>query len=478
MPSAFFSDLFQSLRWVARWGLLTLPVGLATGSACALFLWSLDRVTELRFRNPSLLYALPLAGIAIGWVYARWGASAERGNNLIMDEIHEPGGGVPLRMAPLVLFGTLATHLFGGSAGREGTAVQMGGSLAQGFARLVPGLSAEEVRILLMTGIAAGFSGVFGTPIAGTVFALEVLSIGRISHAALVPCLIASLVSDRTCLAWGIGHTHYPIHSLTDPAAGAPHPLGGSVLAAAALVGALSGLASALFSELTHGLHAAFRKLSGSPLVRPLVGGLIVIGLTFLVGNRDSLGLGVSSPDPAAVTIVRCFEAGGAHLWSWFWKLVFTAVTLGTGFKGGEVTPLFFIGAALGNVVATALGLPVDVLAALGFAAVFAGATNTPLACTLMGIELFGSGLALPLAVACCLAYVASGHTGIYLSQRITAPKVPGPIGDIPRSLKSERERRRERGQTRNEVGRAQTGPEHAAEERKSPPPPEEAKGS
>ena len=477
MPSAFFSDLFLSLRWVVRWGLLTLPVGLATGSACALFLWSLDRVTDLRFRNPSLLYALPLAGVAIGWVYSRWGESAERGNNLIMDEIHEPGGGVPLRMAPLVLFGTLATHLFGGSAGREGTAVQMGGSLAQGFARLVPGLSAEEVRILLMTGIAAGFSGVFGTPIAGTVFALEVLSIGRISHAALVPCLIASLVSDRTCLAWGIGHTHYPINSMADPASAAAHPLGGSILAAAALIGALSGLASALFSELTHGLHEAFRRLSGSPLVRPFLGGLIVIGLTFLVENRDSLGLGVSSPDPAAVTIVRCFEPGGAHLWSWLWKLLFTAVTLASGFKGGEVTPLFFIGASLGNVIATALGLPVDMLAALGFAAVFAGATNTPLACTLMGIELFGSGLAVPLAVACCLAYVASGHTGIYLSQRITAPKVPGPAGDIPPSLKAERERRRERGRRAVELSRDGAA-DPAEQERKSPPPPEEAKGS
>lgn len=407
---------FQVLA-AAKWLAVLLPMAVAIGSASAFFLWSLDALTRVRFSNPWLLWLLPLGGFAVGWLYHHYGKSAAAGNNLLIDEIHQPGAGVPRRMAPLVLIGTLVTHLFGGSAGREGTAVQMGGSIAGAFARILK-LDAGSVRLLLMAGVAAGFGSVFGTPIAGAVFALEVLVIGRMQYDALIPCFIASLVADWTCGAWGIGHTHYHVNV----AAAGPHPdlwlLGKVVLAAIAF-----GLAGALFSWCSHKLADVFKRFIPRPEFRPVAGGLLVIGLFFLAGTPDYLGLGVIGNRPDAITLPAMFTSMEIPASAWIWKLVFTVVTLGAGFKGGEVTPLFFIGAALGNALAVALGAPIDLFAALGFVAIFAGATNTPLASTLLGMELFGAGNGLYLATACIIAYRFSGHTGIYAAQRLAVPK-------------------------------------------------------
>jgi len=412
-----------NLRQLLIWTLLVVPVGLLSGSASAFFLWSLDRVTEIHWANPWLLFLLPLAGVVVGWTYHRIGKSAEGGNNLILDQIHEPGGGVPTRMAPLILVSTLVTHLFGGSAGREGTAVQMGGSLASAYGRLCR-FGEQNMRVLLMAGIAAGFGSVFGTPLTGAIFAMEVLVIGRVHYDALIPVLVASVVGDLTCSAWGIHHSVYHIgiadvagaHASFDPVL-----MGKVVIAAVAF-----GLASQLFAELTHGLQQAFKRVAPAAPWRAALGGLLIIGLVYAVGTRDFLGLGVRPHDPSAVTILSAFTEGGAHPWSWWWKLLFTAVTLSAGFKGGEVTPLFFIGAALGNTLAGLFGAPVDLFAGLGFIAVFAGATNTPLACTMMGIELFGAHYTVYFAVACFVAYYVSGHSGIYPAQRLGRSKRTG----------------------------------------------------
>jgi H+/Cl- antiporter ClcA len=396
-----------------------IPLAAIVGTEIAFFLLLLDGATKFRWLHPWLLFLLPLAGIVIHFLYRFSGKNAEAGNNLIMDEIHRPGGGVPARMAPLVFITTIITHLFGGSAGREGTAVQIGGSMANLFATWYK-LSKDDLRILLTTGIAAGFGAVFGTPITGAIFALEVLAIGRIKYDALIPCFIASILADVVCGAWGVHHTQYRIlfsHAQIQTLSFLHFDF--LLLVQVILGGIAFGLAGYLFSEMSHRIKDFSVKYIKTSWLIPVIGGIVVIALTFLSGTQDYLGLGVVSANPNGISIVNAFKPGGVDDWSWLWKLVFTAITLGTGFKGGEVTPLFFVGAALGNTLAFVFHAPVDLFAGIGFIAVFAGATNTPLACTFMGIELFGGENVLYYAVACFTAYYFSGHSGIYTAQRI-----------------------------------------------------------
>lgn len=417
-------EQFRIASHLIRWTLLVLPVAVAVGAMVALFLWLLEWATHTRWENMWLIFLLPLAGILIYALYRFWGKNAEAGNNLIMDEIHKPGGGIPFRMGPLVLLTTVITHLFGGSAGREGTAVQMGGSMAAFLAKKL-GLKYEDKRILLMSGMAAGFGAVFGTPVTGAIFALEVLAIGRIKYDALIPCLIASLIADITCSSFPIHHAHYAItFSATDALNIFPY-ISFDLILLAKVIGAsiLFGLGSFMFAELSHFIKAQSNRYIPYKWIIPVVGAVLVVGISYLLGTFDYLGLGVYAADPNGISILSSFTEGGADYFSWFWKLLLTAITLGMGFKGGEVTPLFFIGATLGNTIAVLTGAPVDLLAGLGFIAVFAGATNTPLACTMMGIELFGSEHVVYYAVACFTAYYFSGHSGIYQSQRVAVSK-------------------------------------------------------
>jgi H+/Cl- antiporter ClcA len=415
-------EQFSIANYLFKWTFLVAPMAIAVGSLVALFLWLLDKVTQIRWQNGWIIYGLPLAGILIYFLYQLVGKKTEAGNNLIIDEIHEPDGGVPARMAPLVLLTTLITHLFGGSAGREGTAVQMGGGIAGLFGRWLK-LNPHDLRILLMAGIAAGFAAVFGTPVTGTVFAMEVIAIGSIKYDALLPCLIASLLANFTCNSWGIQHTLYSIHfmhSTNNDFFGIDYLLIGKTV----IAGIAFGLVAYLFGEMQHSVKTYSNRLIKIKWLIPAIGGCIIIGLSILLNTRDYLGLGVTSENPNGISIVNAFTLGGVTNWSWFWKLIFTAITLGTGFKGGEVTPLFFIGAALGNTLAWISGAPIDLFAALGFIAVFAGATNTPLACTIMGVELFGGEHIIYYAIACFIAYYFSGHSGIYSSQRISSSKI------------------------------------------------------
>ena len=412
-------EQFGILLYLLRWTAFIIPLAIAVGSLVALFLFSLDRATAFRWQHQWLLYLLPLAGIAISLAYTLYGKNSEAGNNLIIDEIHQPGGGIPARMAPFVFISTIITHLFGGSAGREGTAVQMGGSLSHLFSRWYR-LREQDRRTLLLAGMSAGFGAVFGTPVTGTIFALEVLAIGSISYDALVPCLIAGVVADVTCAAWGIHHTHYTIayrdlHHFIIPFIHFDAILLVKVIAA----GLAFGLVGFMFAELSHFIKNTTNKYITVKWLIPVLGGATIIALTWMIGTDDYIGLGVVGRTADSVSIISAFHVGGAAYMSWFWKLLFTTITISTGFKGGEVTPLFFIGATLGNIIAVIGGAPVDLFAGLGFIAVFAGATNTPLACTMMGVELFGGENFLYYAVACFTAYYFSGHSGIYTSQRI-----------------------------------------------------------
>ena len=402
---------FVPLVSATRWIVLAAWVGLLAGLASAGFLWALDLALATRDRQPALLFGLPVAGAAIGLAYHRFGGSVAGGANLLLDEIHEPKGAIPFRMAPFILVSTVVTHLFGGSAGREGSAVQMGGTLAE-VATLPLRLPRAERRILLMAGVAAGFGSVFGTPLAGAIFGLEVLALGRMEVDALLPCLVASLVGDLVCSGVGIHH-----HAYDAPSAFVLTP---ATLAWTVLASLLFAAASAAFVELTHALGGVGRRAPGAPWVRPVVGGLVVVAMTLAVGGQEYNGLGLP-------LIERAFHRGEVAPYAFALKLLFTAVTLGAGFKGGEVTPLFCVGATLGSAFAGLTHQDPALFAALGFVAVFAGAANTPLACAVMGVELFGSALAAPLAVACVLACLLSGHRGIYPSQRVPRAGRPEP---------------------------------------------------
>ena len=420
-------DFFLFLKMLVKWGALGSAVGVLAGTASAVFLISLTWATNFRLDNPFLLFLLPLGGLLVGWIYHRFAGTAARGNNLVIEEVHTNGSLIPLRMAPFVLFGTVVTHLFGGSAGREGTAIQMGASLADGLRRALR-LNPADRRLMIMAGIAGGFGSVFGTPMAGFVFGMEVQSVGRIRYDGIIPCLVAAVVGDLVTRGLGVKHSVYPVL--------ANFEIEPVLLLKVALAGIAFGLCSILFVELIHRIKHWQSHWIKYPPLRSFVGGLVIVGLTLLVGTRDYLGLSLP-------LIQQSVSGTGVVTFAFLLKLVFTAITLASGFMGGEVTPLFVIGSTLGYTLGLALGVDPVLMASIGFVAVFAGASNTPLACSLMAMELFsvGGSSALYIIVGCVVAYLASGHRGIYNTQIVNAPKSMGVdvLADEPLHLLAER---------------------------------------
>jgi H+/Cl- antiporter ClcA len=406
------SPLEGRVRAYVQWTGLGALVGVAAGVASAAFLLLLGRATAFREGHEQMVYALPVAGLVIGALYERWGTSIAGGNNLIIDTIHENTAQIPIRMAPMVLVGTVLTHLFGGSAGREGTAVQMGGSLADGIAHRFR-VGPETRRQLLAAGIAGGFGSVFGTPIAGTIFGLEVVCLGRIEYDALAPALVASLVGDYVTRHLGVVHTAYP----------AAHPvdLTPLVLLKLALIGVGMALAAMAFVESTHRLKHLLTAHVPRLAFRMFLGGSAVVGMWKLLGTSDYLGLGVP-------IIVRAFSDPDLPAYAFAAKILFTSVTLASGFLGGEVTPLFFVGATLGSVMARLLGLPLELGAGVGMAALFGAASNTPIALSIMAVELLGASIFPHVVIVSVIAYLLSGHRGIYPSQRILRSKHGGAL--------------------------------------------------
>lgn len=397
---------FPAILYIIKWIIISVVISVCIGSASALFLHSLDFVTNYRESHLWIIAFLPIAGVLIGLLYHYYGKEANAGNNLLIDTIHKPEKRIPFRMAPLVFLGTVVTHLFGGSAGREGTAIQMAGAIADLF-RQPFRLTADDTRILLVAATAAGFGSVFGTPLAGAIFGLEFFLIGRLRYNALFPALLSSVIADWVTKAWQTHHTHYTISFVPDIS---PETLLYTIIAGVAF-----GLCAVFFSKGIHYVSGIFKSKINYPPLRPFVGGLIVIIAVWVVDTTDYIGLGIP-------VIVDSFN-NQLVPYAFLVKIIFTIVTLAAGFKGGEVTPLFFIGATLGNALALFIPLPMGVLAGMGFVAVFAGATNTPIACSIMAIELFGGGCGVYAAIACVISYLISGHTGIYGKQIVGEPK-------------------------------------------------------
>jgi H+/Cl- antiporter ClcA len=392
------------MKWLV---ISILTIGLI-GTATAWFLIALDFVTILRTDHIWVVNFLPLIGLGIGYAYHYFGTAVQKGNNLILEthQAEETTSSssntststkpIPLLMAPLVFISTLLTHVAGGSAGREGTAVQMGGAIADQFTALFK-LNAAERKTILITGVSAGFAAVFGTPFAAAVFALEIMSFRKVKFENIIPSFIAAFGAHYICLAWMVKHTVYSIDIIPSITA--------STISWTMLAGLIFGLAALLFIYTGKFFEALFSKIKFEPM-RPFIGGIIIALFIVVANSTKYIGLGIPS-------IVDAFnEPSGSF--DFALKILLTSLTLSAGFKGGEVTPLFFIGAALGNILIWFIPFPMALLAGMGFVAVFAGATHCVIASIIMGIELFGIQAGMYVGLASIVAYFASGMNGIY----------------------------------------------------------------
>jgi H+/Cl- antiporter ClcA len=400
-----FFRRFPAWPYVVKWLLIGMLLGCLIGSASAGFLVSLQWVTHYRETHTWLIALLPVAGLLIGLLYHYWGKGVAAGNNLLIGAIHGQPKPIPFRMAPFVYIGTLATHLFGGSAGREGTALQMAGGIADQLTKPLR-LTPDNRSTLLMAAIAAGFGSVFGTPLAGAVFALELAFTGRVTYKAIWPVFISAAFANMVTDMWHVQHTHYNAGPI--PAINVLYVL------YAVVAGMVFGICAACFSKSTHYAGKWFTQAIAYAPLRAFAGGIVVVLMVGLIGTKY-IGLGIPVIQQALQVQLPPYD--------FILKMLFTIITLSAGFKGGEVTPLFFIGAALGNCLSYVMPMPVGLMSAMGFVAVFAGATNTPVACTFMAMELFGSACGIYAGLACVTAYLFSGHTSIYTQQQIGIPK-------------------------------------------------------
>ncbi|MCI9311014.1 MAG: chloride channel protein [Lawsonibacter sp.] len=389
-----------------KWLLYSCLIGVIVGLVAVAFHLGIELAAELRGEHPGIIWLLPLAGPAIVLLYRVCGMEKDRGTNLVLVAVRDAER-LKLRTAPLIFLSTILTHLAGGSAGREGAALQLGASLSAYLGRLLR-LDEKDKRIVMMCGMAAAFSALFGTPITAAVFAMEVVTVGRMYYAAMVPCMLSSYASALVAHGFDLHNVHgYPVH---DALGLAPLPV-----LQAALLGVLCALLSIFFCTVMHAAPRLYARYLPDPLLRGLAGGVLVLALTLLVGEQTYNGAGDG--------VIRSMLAGETIPEAFLLKILFTALTLGAGFRGGEIVPVLFTGCAFGTWAGPLLGLPHGFSGALGMAAVFCGATNCPLSSILLAFELFG-GEGLPLYALCCgVSYMLSGYYGLYSEQKIIYSK-------------------------------------------------------
>ena len=397
--------LLQVLRFF-KWVVCSGATGVVVGAVASAFHIGIDWGASLRESHPWILFFLPLGGVAIVLLYRLSGMEKDPGTNLVLVAVREAEP-MRLRTAPLIFVATILTHLTGGSAGREGAALQLGGSLGAWIGRIVH-LDAKDRRVMVMCGMSSAFSALFGTPMTAVLFSMEVVSVGVMYYAALVPCTVASLAAFQ--MAQSMGLHQAPGYALGDTAILSP-----LTMVQAAALGLLCALVSILFCKVMHAAPKSYARLFPGPLVRAAAGGALVLLLTLLVGSQDYNGAGDA--------VIRRMLLGETIPAAFLLKILFTALTLGAGFRGGEIVPALFTGAAFGTLAGPLLGLPHGFSGALGMTAVFCGATNCPMTAMMLAFELFG-GAGFPLYGLCCgVSYMLSGYSGLYSEQKIVYSK-------------------------------------------------------
>ena len=402
---AWWEHIESYIVAVAKWVSVAITTGIFCGIIGSVFHHGVHIATELRAENPWLLWCMPVAGLAIVGFY-KLTKTEGQGTNDIIDAVHH-GKGLSILLLPAIFIGTILTHLCGGSAGREGAALQMGGTIGYHTGRLC-NLDDRDMRTATLTGMAAFFSALFGTPLAATVFAIVVISVGIMYHAAFIPCFAASLVAYAVSIVMGVEPTRFDV---AIPATDVSLVLRVGVLAT------LCAFVSIIFCKVLHVAEHQMKKRIPNSWTRVIAGGFAVAILTTICGTTDYNGAGME-------VITAAVEEGTAHPMAFLLKILFTAVTLAAGFKGGEVVPSFFVGATFGCVMGPLLGIPAGFASALGLVAVFCGATNCPIASIFLAIELFGEGGLLYFALTCGISYMLSGYTGLYSSQTILYSKL------------------------------------------------------
>lgn len=395
-------NIIRDYKNVLIIGAISIVIGLLVGAIDALFGRVLLLITDFRSSNAVILIPfLPVAGVLIVYTYSKIGKNSHKGMTLVFDAGFQEDNIIPKRLIPLVILSTWITHLFGGSAGREGVAVQIGGTIAHTLGRLVK--LKDSSKIFLVAGMAAGFSGLFQTPVAAIFFAMEVLVVGALEYGALFPSIVASFVASYTSHALGL--EKYRVNLNTD------FEISPIFIIKLIAIGILFGIIGGLFAHLLNYCKDSFSKIIKNPILKIFIIGCILSVLLLVLYQGRYAGLGTN-------LISQSFSSGQIYWYDWILKFALTILTLSVGFQGGEVTPIFAIGASLGIVASTILGLPIEFTAALGYAALFGSATNTILAPIFIGVEVFGYEYLPYFFVVCALAYVFNGNKSIYTAQR------------------------------------------------------------
>lgn len=393
-----------------KWGIIAAVIGIAGGIVGAVFHSAVHGADEMFVKYKYLIFLLPVGGIAIVWLYKRANMLQNRGTDSIIDSIRSHDG-VPFIISPLIFISTAITHLFGGSAGREGAALQLGGSIGTAIGKLFK-TEKQFMHIAIMCGMSAVFSALFGTPVTAAFFALGIASIGHMYYPGIVPCLVSSISAYLVVTFAGLEPTSFEILLVPEVTA--------MTMLKTILIAVLCAELSIIFCTVMHYTARYMRIWFKNPYLRIVVGGAALIALTYLTGTRDYNGSGMD-----VITRAVTF-AYVDNDWKWVLKIIFTAITIGAGYKGGEIVPTFFIGATFGCFIAKLIGIPPGFGAALGLISMFCGVLNCPIASIILSVELFGAQGFILFAIAAGVAYMMSGYYGLYHSQKIVYSKLDG----------------------------------------------------